>query len=265
MRPVSRAALRSAASTTIAVPCWSSWKTGMSRRSCSRRSISKQRGAVMSSRLMPPKRRRQPRDGLDDLVDVRGVQADRHRVDAAELLEQHRLALHHRQRGRGPDVAEPEHRGAVGDDGDDVRHARCSARASVGSAAIACADPADARACRPATRPSSVAAARPSRRISILPPTVQVEDGVDRSCGVRRCHCGDRVRQLSGRRARMPSQRVGEGHYRVATHDGHDVVASGAPRRTRPRVDALAAGCRARTHQPGAHRPRDALDRQRPA
>ena len=53
--PTTRRALVSAASTTIAVPCWSSWKTGMSRVSRSRRSISKQRGAAMSSRLMPPK------------------------------------------------------------------------------------------------------------------------------------------------------------------------------------------------------------------
>ena len=50
-----RSALVSAASTTIAVPCWSSWKTGMSSDSRSRASISKQRGAAMSSRLMPPK------------------------------------------------------------------------------------------------------------------------------------------------------------------------------------------------------------------
>ena len=39
----------------MAVPCWSSWKTGMSSRSSRRRSISKQRGAEISSRLMPPK------------------------------------------------------------------------------------------------------------------------------------------------------------------------------------------------------------------
>ncbi len=45
----------SAASTTTAVPCWSSWKTGMSSAASSRRSISKHRGAEMSSRLMPPK------------------------------------------------------------------------------------------------------------------------------------------------------------------------------------------------------------------
>ncbi len=47
-------ALMSAARTTTAVPCWSSWKTGMSSSSFRRSSISKQRGAEMSSRLMPP-------------------------------------------------------------------------------------------------------------------------------------------------------------------------------------------------------------------
>ena len=41
--------------TTIAVPCWSSWKTGMSSNSFKRVSISKQRGAEISSQLMPPK------------------------------------------------------------------------------------------------------------------------------------------------------------------------------------------------------------------
>ena len=56
----------------------------------------------------------------DDLVRVLRVQAERPRVDAAELLEQERLALHHGHRGLGADVAEPEHGGAVGDDGDGV-------------------------------------------------------------------------------------------------------------------------------------------------
>ena len=40
---------------TTAVPCWSSWNTGMSSDARNRRSTSKQRGAAMSSRLMPPK------------------------------------------------------------------------------------------------------------------------------------------------------------------------------------------------------------------
>ena len=51
---MSFAALISAASVTTAVPCWSSWKTGMSSVAFRRSSISKQRGALMSSRLMPP-------------------------------------------------------------------------------------------------------------------------------------------------------------------------------------------------------------------
>ena len=55
LRPVSRRALVSAASATTAVPCWSSWKTGMSSIALRRSSISKQRGAEMSSRLIPPK------------------------------------------------------------------------------------------------------------------------------------------------------------------------------------------------------------------
>jgi hypothetical protein len=43
-RAAIRRTLSSAASTTIAVPCWSSWKTEMSSCLRSRRSISKQRG-----------------------------------------------------------------------------------------------------------------------------------------------------------------------------------------------------------------------------
>ncbi len=38
----------------IAVPCWSSWNTGMFIRSRSLRSTMKHSGALMSSRLMPP-------------------------------------------------------------------------------------------------------------------------------------------------------------------------------------------------------------------
>ena len=53
--PTTRSAFRNAARTTTAVPCWSSWNTGMSSSSRRRRSISKQRGAEMSSRLIPPK------------------------------------------------------------------------------------------------------------------------------------------------------------------------------------------------------------------
>ena len=47
-------ALMRPAATTIAVPCWSSWNTGMSSCSFRRFSISKHLGADMSSRFMPP-------------------------------------------------------------------------------------------------------------------------------------------------------------------------------------------------------------------
>ncbi len=53
--PATASPLMRAASTAAAVPCWSSWKTGMSRRSSSRRWTSKQRGAEMSLRWMPAK------------------------------------------------------------------------------------------------------------------------------------------------------------------------------------------------------------------
>ena len=53
--PVIFRALSKPAATMIAVPCWSSWKIGISHFSLSFFSISKQRGAEISSKLMPPK------------------------------------------------------------------------------------------------------------------------------------------------------------------------------------------------------------------
>ena len=48
-------AFKEAAKVTIAVPSWSSWKTGMSNSLLNFSSISKQRGALISSKLTPPK------------------------------------------------------------------------------------------------------------------------------------------------------------------------------------------------------------------
>ncbi len=53
--PCSNSPLRTAAATMIAVPCWSSWKTGMRIRARSACSTSKHSGALMSSRLIAPK------------------------------------------------------------------------------------------------------------------------------------------------------------------------------------------------------------------
>ena len=108
--------------------------------------------------------RRQPDDGLDDLLDVGGGQADRDGVDAAELLEQHGLALHHRHRRGRADVAEAEHGGAVGDDGDGVGHPGVvPGHARVGGDRLA--DPGDAG--RVGER--EVVAARRARRSSGSP------------------------------------------------------------------------------------------------
>src|SRR5699024_5752943 len=65
-------------------------------------------------------RRGEAGDGLDQLVDVGGVQHDRHAVEAGETAEQLRLALHHGQRRLRTDVAQAQHRRAVRDDGDVV-------------------------------------------------------------------------------------------------------------------------------------------------
>ena len=52
--PATFSALVAAAPTTIAVPCWSSWNTGIFILSRHSRSTMKQSGALMSSRLIAP-------------------------------------------------------------------------------------------------------------------------------------------------------------------------------------------------------------------
>ena len=59
-------------------------------------------------------------DDLHDHVGVLGVEHHRPGVDAAEVLEQRRFALHDGHGRGGPDVAEAENGSAVGDDRDGV-------------------------------------------------------------------------------------------------------------------------------------------------
>jgi hypothetical protein len=59
-------------------------------------------------------------DDVDQLLRVALVDLDVEAVDAGELLEQHRLAFHDRLRRQRADGAQAEHRGAVGDHGDEV-------------------------------------------------------------------------------------------------------------------------------------------------
>ncbi len=93
----------------------------MSSSSLRRSSISKQRGAEMSSRLIPPK---VGAISLTVWMISSGSLVARQIGKAStsrELLEEHRLALHHRHRRLGADVAEAEDGGAVGDHRDGVR------------------------------------------------------------------------------------------------------------------------------------------------
>ena len=119
-RPVRSSALIRPAAAMIAVPCWSSWNTGMSSSSRSRCSMMKHSGALMSSRLMPPQLL--PRS-LTQLMISSGSSVETSRsieVDVGEALEQHRLAFHHRLGRQRAAIAEPEDGGAVGDDGDEI-------------------------------------------------------------------------------------------------------------------------------------------------
>ena len=147
-RPVSLTAFSSAAITTTAVPCWSSWKTGMSSCSFSRSSISKQRGAEMSSRLMPPNA------GAISLtvrtissVSVVSRQIGKASTPANSLNRQHLPSITGIAAARA-DVAEPEHRGAVGDDRDRVALDRVL-EGLVRVVGDRQAHARDARACRP--------------------------------------------------------------------------------------------------------------------
>ena len=80
------------------------------------------RGDVLE--VDPAVGRRDPGDGVDELVDGPGLHAQRDRVDTTEPLEQHGFSFHDRHRGQGSDVAEAEDGGAVADDRDGVADAR---------------------------------------------------------------------------------------------------------------------------------------------
>jgi hypothetical protein len=86
----------------------------------SRCSISKQRWSRDVLQVEPAEGGGDRFDRRHDLVGILGVKADLEGVDAGELLEQHRLALHHRHRRTRSDVAQPQHRRPVGHDRDRV-------------------------------------------------------------------------------------------------------------------------------------------------
>ena len=67
----------------------------------------KHSGALMSSRLMPPKDGSRKRTELMNSSTSRGVDFEIDRIDVGEALEQDRLAFHHRLGGQRAEIAEP--------------------------------------------------------------------------------------------------------------------------------------------------------------
>ena len=78
-------------------------------------------GRLEVLQIDPAERRLQRRHHRHHMIDVMRVDLDVEYVDAGEFLEQDRLAFHHGLAGQRSDVAEPEHRGAVGDHGHEIR------------------------------------------------------------------------------------------------------------------------------------------------
>ncbi len=118
--PAISSAFRNAAAEMIAVPCWSSWKTGIWSRFLSRSSISKHSGDLTSSRLMPPK-----------VGAIRAtVSTNSSTPSASTSMSKTSMSAKRLKRtplpsmtgfaGERADVAQAEHRGAVRDDRDEV-------------------------------------------------------------------------------------------------------------------------------------------------
>ena len=106
--------VQEAAAAMMAVPCWSSWKTGMSMVSLSVFSMTKHSGALMSSRLMPPTVGSRSWQNRMTSSGILGVDLDVEDVDAGEPLEEDALPLHDRLGRQGPDVPETQHGRPVG-------------------------------------------------------------------------------------------------------------------------------------------------------
>ena len=109
-------ALISAAYRTTAVPCWSSWNTGISSSSRSRCSISKRAGGDILQ-VNAAKSRCHGFDARNDLFRILGIQADREGVYTCKLFEEHRFSFHHRHGRIRADIAQTEHGASIRDDG----------------------------------------------------------------------------------------------------------------------------------------------------
>ena len=66
------------------------------------------------------KRRGDTGDRVDHGLDRVGIDLDIKDIDVGKLLEQYRLAFHHRLAGQRAGIAQPQHGGAVGDHGHEI-------------------------------------------------------------------------------------------------------------------------------------------------
>ena len=89
-------AFSNAAPEMMAVPCWSSWNTGIFMVFFSSSSIWKHSGALMSSRLMPPKVGSRSRQTLITSSGSSRVDLDVEHIDIGKALEEDPLAFHDR-------------------------------------------------------------------------------------------------------------------------------------------------------------------------
>jgi hypothetical protein len=104
----------------IAVPCWSSWKTGNVHQFAQALLDDEAVRRLDVFQIDAAEGGPEVAHAVDELVDVLGVDLQIDGIDIGEALEQHRLAFHHRLGGQRAEIAEAEDRGAVGDDRDQI-------------------------------------------------------------------------------------------------------------------------------------------------
>ncbi len=118
--PTTCSPLRQAAPTMMAVPCWSSWNTGIFMRRRNSRSTMKHSGALMSSRLMAPKVGSRAAMSSTSFSGSRCSTSMSNTSMPANFLNSTALPSITGLAASGPDGPQPQHRRAVGDDADQV-------------------------------------------------------------------------------------------------------------------------------------------------
>jgi hypothetical protein len=114
-RPLMAQALIRPAAQMIAVPCWSSWNTGMVEQLLQLGLDAEALGALDVLEVDAAEGDADVLDDGDDLVGIGGRDLDVDGVDVGEALEEHPLALHHRLGGERAEIAQAQDGRAIGD------------------------------------------------------------------------------------------------------------------------------------------------------